>query len=161
MEYKLNEKARQHVAGHFCNSKIAGSVFNPDIFPDINALMKFLSNLQAVETIDRPNSIGAHIYYTTNIEFIGWDGVGKIHDYPNIKVQTELRSGYETSFIEVTDLPKTNFATIIYKRNSKEYELITAFPGEYAPAFPNEKMLSEEFNAATNFWKHHILLKQL
>jgi hypothetical protein len=37
--------------------------------------------------------------------------------------------------------------------------MITAFPGDYAPAFPHQGMNKVEFDEAEGFWQEHILLK--
>jgi hypothetical protein len=39
-------------------------------------------------------------------------------------------------------------------------ELITVFPGTYAPVFPSTSMTKDDFQIASEFWDEHILLKK-
>jgi hypothetical protein len=39
-------------------------------------------------------------------------------------------------------------------------ELITVFPGMYAPAFPSNSMSKDDLQIASEFWDEHILLKK-
>jgi hypothetical protein len=65
--------------------------------------------------------------------------------------------------MEIEDLPQTKFVNIVFKYGLNgmiDMEMITVFPGMYAPAFPNASMSKADFQIASEFWDEHILLKK-
>ncbi|MFN9115008.1 MAG: hypothetical protein ACK5XN_33520, partial [Bacteroidota bacterium] len=91
----------------------------------------------------------------------GSNGIGKRRDYPETAMQLELRNGYTTAFITVDVLSPTNLVTIVCDTNCNPPLLITGFPGDYAPAFPNNGMDAPERRSSEEFWKNHVLLKRM
>jgi hypothetical protein len=67
------------------------------------------------------------------------------------------RSNYEVWTCEVAELPTTNLLSIIALKQENTLQMVTLFPGDYAPAFPKGKCDSEEMNRV--FWEGHCLLQ--
>ena len=160
MKYLLSDRAKKHVEGHFAQNAKSGSIFRPDFFPTIESLLNFMVDIEPIREIVQSENSVAHLYEIDGLEYVGWEGVGKLLDYPKLKVQEENRNGYMTRFIEIPELPRTKFVNVVFKHCLNDMELITVFPGMYAPAFPNATMLKDDFLIASEFWNAHILLKK-
>lgn len=163
MKYLLSDLAKKHVEGHFAQNAKSGSIFRPDYFPTIESLLIYILDFEPIREIIQSEYSVAHLYEINAIEYVGWEGVGKMSDYPKVKVQEENRNGHMTRFIEIAELPTTKFVNIVFNYGLNgmiDMELITVFPGMYAPAFPNATMLKDDFLIASEFWNEHILLKK-
>ena len=163
MKYLLTDRAKKHVEGHFAQNAKSGSIFRPDYFPTIESLLIYLLDIEPIREIIQSEYSVAHLYEIDALEYVGWEGVGKMSDYPKVKVQEENRNGHMTRFIEIAELPTTKFVNIVFNYGLNgmiDMELITVFPGMYAPAFPNATMLKDDFLIASEFWNEHILLKK-
>ena len=68
------------------------------------------------------------------------------------------QSNYEVWTCEVEELPTTNLLSIIALNQENTLQIVTLFPGDYAPAFPSGLCDSEEMNRV--FWKGHCLLNK-
>ncbi len=161
LKYLISQSRKKHVSRHFGATESAGSRFRFDLFPTVDSVIEFLLDRQPINIIIQSNNTEANEFLIDEQSYIGWLGLGLISDYKSELIQTELRNGCETKFIEVGSLPKTNYITVVYKVENNKKKLITVFPGPYAPAFPHKKMTDEEYGNATQFWKDHILLKKI
>lgn len=161
MKYLLSDRAKKHVEGHFAQNAKSGSIFRPDFFPTIESLLNFMVDIEPIREIIQSEYSVAHLYKIDALEYVGWEGVGKLSDYPKVEVQEENRNGYMIRFIETAELPTTKFVNVVFKQCLNGMELITVFPGMYAPAFPNASMSKDDFQIASEFWDEHILLKKL
>lgn len=160
MKYTVTEDGRIHVNGHFGNSKSAGSLFRYDIFPDIDSIIDFLIDRQPNKIYYQSNNIQAHEYFIDDLQYIGWLGIGNRNDFEYDQIQSEIRNGKTIQFIQLESLPKTTAITIVSREiGNSNFQIITAFPGHYAPAFPHEKMSQSDLITAKTFWDSHILLK--
>ena len=160
MKYLLTDRAKKHVEGHFAQNAKSGSIFRPDYFPTIESLLIYILDFEPIREIIQSEYSVAHLYEINAIEYVGWEGVGKMSDYPKVKVQEENRNGYITRFIEIAELPQTKLVNVVSKHCLNGMELITVFPGTYAPAFPNASMSKDDLQIASEFWDEHILLKK-
>ena len=160
MKYLLSDRAKKHVEGHFAQNAKSGSIFRPDYFPTIESLLNFMVDIEPIREIIQSEYSVAHLYEIDGLEYVGWEGVGKLLDYPKLKVQEENRNGYMTRFIEIPELPTTKLFNVVFKHCLNGMELVTVFPGMYAPAFPNASMSKDDFQIASEFWDEHILLKK-
>jgi len=66
------------------------------------------------------------------------------------------RDDYEVWSCDVAELPQSNLLSIITYNQGSSFDIITLFPGDYAPAFPRGLGDSEEMNRV--FWEEHCLL---
>jgi len=69
------------------------------------------------------------------------------------------RSNYEVWTCDVAELPSTNLLSIIALKHENMLQIVTLFPGDYAPAFPRGMGDSEEMNRV--FWEGHCLLSKI
>ena len=68
------------------------------------------------------------------------------------------RNNYEVWTCEVDELPTTNLLTIIALNQENTLQIVTLFPGDYAPAFP-QGLGGEEENKRV-FWEWHCLMQR-
>ncbi len=163
MKYLLSDRAKKHVEGHFAQNAKSGSIFRPDYFPTIESLLNFMVDIEPIREIIQSEYSVAHLYEIDALDYVGWEGIGKMSDYPKANVQEENRNVYKIRFIEIAELPTTKFVNIVFNYGLNgmiDMELITVFPGMYAPAFPSATMLKDDFLIASEFWNAHILLKK-
>lgn len=160
MKYLLSNRTKKHVEGHFAQNAKSGSIFRPDCFPNIESLLIYILDLEPIREIIQSEYSVVHLYQINALEYVGWEGIGKMSDYPKAKVQEENRNGCMTRFIEIVELPTTKFVNVVFKQCLNGMELITVFPGMYAPAFPNASMSMDDLQIALEFWDEHILLKK-
>ena len=65
------------------------------------------------------------------------------------------RNGVIVDTVQLAHLPMTDKLVVV---RSIEGAWITAFPGNYAPAFPSAWMNDTELQLATTFWKNHVFV---
>jgi hypothetical protein len=160
VKYLLSDRAKKHVEGHFAQNAKSGSIFRPDCFPNIESLLIYILDLEPIREIIQSEYSVVHLYQINALEYVGWEGIGKMSDYPKAKVQEENRNSYMTRFMEIEELPQTKFVNVVFKQFLNGMELITVFPGMHAPAFPNASMSMDDLQIASEFWDEHILLKK-
>jgi len=160
VKYLLTDRAKKHVEGHFAQNAKSGSIFRPDYFPTIESLLMYMLGLEPIREISQSEYSVAHLYQINALEYVGWEGVGKMSDYPKAIVQEENRNGFMTRFMELEELPQTKLVNVVFKHCLNGMDLITVFPGTYAPAFPNASMSKDDLQIALEFWDEHILLKK-
>ena len=160
MKYLLTDRAKKHVEGHFAQNAKSGSIFRPDYFPTIESLLMYMFGLEPIREISQSEYSVAHLYQINALEYVGWEGVGKMSDYPKAIVQEENRNGFMTRFMELEELPQTKLVNVVFKHCLNGMDLITVFPGTYAPAFPDASMSKDNLQIALEFWDEHILLKK-
>ena len=159
MRYVLAEDRRGHVLRHFGGSAASGSYFESSIFPDPDTLLALLEGIEPDKKHQQGQGLEAHVYYYPQGTVCGYVGVGKRKNYNKSECDEELRNGFVTPFAWVDSLVPTNLLTIVCDVTALPYSIITAFPGDYAPAFPHKGMVEVEFAVAEGFWQEYILLK--
>ena len=65
------------------------------------------------------------------------------------------RNGVILDAIKLDRLPLTKKIVVV---RSSEGGWITAFPGNYAPAFPSSWMSASELELSMSFWKNHVFV---
>jgi hypothetical protein len=68
------------------------------------------------------------------------------------------RNNYEVWTCEVDELPTTNLLTVIALNQENTLQIVTLFPGDYAPAFPQGLGAEEEKKRV--FWEGHCLMNR-
>ena len=158
MNYILSEKAKAHLLLHFGTTAVAGSLFDETVFPTTDSLMNYLHFRTPDQVIHQLNSNQAHVYVLHELKHCGWTGLGKRHDYNSI--HTEIRNGWTVEFAYVYSFPPTNIVTVICHETEYGLSIITAFPGEYAPPFPDPSQSKDEMEINKKYWSDHILLRK-
>lgn len=69
-------------------------------------------------------------------------------------------SNHEVKIIKIHGTPvETNQVNCVLRPVKDSYELVTMFPGVYAPPFPNSKnQNTEDYSESTLFWKTHAII---
>lgn len=159
MRYVLTEDRRGHVLRHFGGSAASDSYFESSIFPNPETLLALLEGMEPENQHQQGNGREAHVYCFPAGTVCGYVGLGKRRDYDKSVWDEELRNGFVIQFAWVDSLVPTHSLTVVCDVTALPYSIITAFPGDYAPAFPHQGMDEAEFAVAEDFWQEHILLK--
>ena len=84
--------------------------------------------------------------------------LNKLSDQQQATKYKVNRNNYEVWTCEVDELPTTNLLTIIALNQENTLQIVTLFPGEYAPAFPQG--LGDEEEKKRVFWEGHCLMNR-
>ncbi len=102
----------------------------------------------AFSKVDFPNGIG-------NSALLPLSELDEAQQARKYKVK---RGDFEVWTCEVVRLPTTNVLSIITMEKAGVFDIITLFPGDYAPAFPRGTSELDEQNRM--FWEGHCLLRE-
>jgi hypothetical protein len=120
--------------------------------------MNYINSRIPDEIIQQENQTQAHLF---NAEFaIGTCALSDLNALKDSDIQLETRDGISTRFAWVDDLPETNQFCVIVEGNHSAFEIITLFPGEYAPPFPHANQSEKANNESKQFWEKYVLLKK-
>jgi len=159
MKYLIDPESRGHVAIHFGKQEKAGSCFFASVFQNADELLTTLEKRAPFSVMVQSSGREAHTYDLSDVGYCGTVGLGLKCEFTDRKINIENRNGIDVQFIEVEQLPSTSLVTVICFKQEENYQLITTFPGDYAPAFPHDQMDSDELSWSMAFWDKHILLK--
>ncbi len=119
-----------------------------------------------LEIIDRvPSKIihqenGNVVYSYLFEDFIGIDSlihVENLSPKEQTNIQKEIRNGFEVQTISSKKANKTKQLNVVFSKSNNE--IITIFPGIYAPPFPKDEMDQELKNSSTSFWNNYVMNK--
>ena len=102
---------------------------------------------------------GNVVYCYTFEENIGYDSIIAISELSSKEQNTivlEKRNHYEVKVIRKNKRNATKQLNVVFQKNSNE--IITMFPGIYAPPLPSEVMNIEELLRATEFWENYVFI---
>ena len=132
---------------------------------------KFFSNFcqSPIELYDKitdrvPSKIihqenGNVVYCYIFEENIGYDSIiaiSELNSKERNSIVLENRNQYEVKVIRKNKRNGTKQLNIVFQKKSNE--IITMFPGIYAPPFPTEWMNKEELLKANEFWEKHLFI---
>ncbi len=158
MKYCISDHALQHVNKHFnVNGKLDGSKFNLELFSTPSELITFCNSNQPYEMLMQENGREAHIFKLID-SIVGKCAIDLKQNYSEKSIYLEDIDGYVIQCVKSDILPNTNQFCLIVQPNKEKYDIITMYPGEYAPPLPNSKF-SKEFNEfCIVFWESNVLL---
>jgi hypothetical protein len=84
--------------------------------------------------------------------------LNKLSDQQQAAKYKVNRNNYEVWTCEVEELPTTNLLTIIALNHENTLQIVTLFPGDYAPAFPQG--LGDQEEKKRVFWEGHCLMNK-
>lgn len=95
--------------------------------------------------------------------FLGTNGlipVSRLSRQDQDRILFQDRNGIKVRTINHFKAPKTKEGHVIAKNssNGKDFEIVTCFPGDLSPAFPDFITNSEERAISQKFWNEHILI---
>ncbi|MFC2080145.1 hypothetical protein ACFLRQ_01585 [Bacteroidota bacterium] len=90
---------------------------------------------------------------------IGWDTLARLDELGSgTKVQTRTRNDFLIKYAKGSPVPTLEM-NMIFELAENDFQLITVFPGKYAPPFPDSaKQIKEEYIECAQFWDRHIFL---
>ena len=157
-KYRISPTRIEYVKKHFEGSTVTGSCFYSNVFQDPLELMNYINSRIPDQIIQQENQTQAHLF---KAEFaIGTCALSDLNALKNPEIQLEIRDGISTRFAWVDALPETNHFCVIVEESHSPFEIITLFPGEYAPPFPHANQSEKAHAESKGFWEKHVLVKK-
>jgi len=151
-----NEK---HLLRHFMSDPTPGGKFNPDLFPNTQALLEYIAQNPPLNCFVQANGRYAFLYQTAENAFAGWTGISPRNKWPEHALIPGERDGCSIYTVHIADLEKTHtFSVITNPPEQGQYSILTAFPGPYAPPLPNTTLPPLILKEAREFWDQHVFL---
>lgn len=98
-------------------------------------------------------------YLFPDKHFIGLDNLialDELSDAEKLTLRETLISGHSVKIVNKAEFIETNRLYLVV--SVKDNCLITAFPGRYAPAFPNSLKDKNDIKESINFWDNHAFI---
>ncbi len=140
--------------------KVIGSKFNFSFCKNPFDLVSKINVLSTIQLFTQDNGNTIYVFRNEN-GFIGPDNlisIGELTLAERSKIKFETRNGFEVGLLKSDKINQTNECVLIVKSDSNE--IVTFFPGIYAPPFPTSVKDSELKLKAKYFWENHIFLTQ-
>jgi hypothetical protein len=137
---------------------IIGSKFNEDFVSDPVELVEMLNQINPQKTVFQENGRIALIFQFSSS--VGTDSLIKkmrIISEERKNIYLEERGSFNVGVIQLDYLPQTNQIVVIV--DAKSYNLVTLYPGIYAPSFPTEDQSKGDNQISLDFWKKHLFIK--
>lgn len=136
-----------------------GSKFKSKFSDNPFDLITKLKQHTPIEIIIQNNGNKAVIYKLPFAGGLGTCNIVYIKDIPKnerLHIFKLDRTGFEIKVIKRNFLDITNQIVVIVNNES---EVITAFPGLYAPSFPNQLKDSDDIENSLKFWEDHVFIE--
>ena len=158
MKYRISEASLQHVSKHFNeNGKLDGSTFNQEVFASPKELIAYCNVNQPFEILRQENGREAHLFKLIDSN-VGKCAIDLKQNYSENSIYLEDKDGYQIQCVKSSSIPDTNQFCLIVHSHEGKYDIITMYPGEYAPPLPNSKFTTEFNEYCNDFWKSKVLL---
>ncbi len=128
------------------------------MFKNPEELVKYINSRRPKQIIQQENQTQAHLFDAGFV--IGTSALSDLNTLKNPEIQMERRDGISTRFAWVDALPETNHFCVIVEGSQSPIEIITLFPGEYAPPFPHANQSEKAHAESKEFWEKYILVKK-
>ena len=136
-----------------------GSKFDAKYVSNPREVLTILNNCAPHQVIEQVNNRTAYIYRFE--KSIGWDSIIDVNQIPSenlAEIQEEKRGNQIVRTIELSNFPETNQIVAIV--DSETNQVITLFPGCYAPPFPSSDQTKNDYEQSSRFWDSHIFIKR-
>ncbi len=150
-----NNYTNELIESALCSS---GSKFNYRFCKNPFELIEKIERLQPLHFFKQENGNEVYIF-TIESNFIGVDNLIPLEDLTlteRSKIKYELRNGYEIGTFTTKKMHPTKECVLVLKSDSNE--VVTIFPGIYAPPFPISIANEELKLKAEYFWANHLFL---
>ncbi len=147
-----NEEIKQSV-----NS--IGSKFHASFCNNPFDLIQKINHYSPYEIINQSNGNRAVVYKIPFTGGIGTNTIIKLKDIQQTdkaRIKKVIRNGFYVNMLERNFFDFTNQLVVICNHLN---EVITVFPGSYAPAFPTQLTNPDEIKASILFWENHTFIK--
>ena len=133
-----------------------GSKFYASFCENPLELIQRIALCSPFEVIQQSNANQAFRYKIPFEGGIGTNALINIHTIQHAdKIKKVIRNGFQVNTIERNSFDSTNELVVVCNPLN---EVITIFPGVYAPAFPTQLVVENEVEAARLFWEHHAFI---
>jgi hypothetical protein len=132
---------------------VIGSKFEQAFCQNPFDLESLINGLEPLDQIVQSNGRIASVYQFENV--VGREQIVDRKTVNQNDIFSLDRNGVTVDAVKSDHLPFTNKLVVV---RSDEGAWITAFPGNYAPAFPSSWMNDTEKELATAFWKNHVFV---
>lgn len=140
------------IALHTCGSKFS---FCKNPFE----LMQKIKDLHLQQKFAQDN--GTNVYIYSNEEnMIGTNQLTSIQELSleeKSQIKIEERNGFKINVLKTVKILETNVCVLV--SNAETNEVISVFPGIYAPPFPIHLSAGPFKEYAEKFWNNHVFLK--
>jgi hypothetical protein len=145
--------------------KMSGSKFHRSFATDIKSLAESLKLGNPVQMQERKKYLEIIVDFNQSEfpEGIGTLGVCKRTELATLEASIpflKMNRGYELWHAKVAQIPITHQLTIIVKKQSSSYFLITAFPGLPTLPVPQKKMKTCDLELSKQYWADKVFLEK-
>jgi hypothetical protein len=159
INYQLSQEAKSHLLSHF-NNNMPGSYFDIEVLPNPESVLSYLSDKTTNQIIVQANGTEVHMY-NFDIE-IGFDGIEHLSKINPLDINKFGRNGHVINYGLIKQkLTRTSQLCIVAKKLNQSYEVLTMFPGKYAPPTPNVNQSPQFYLECKDFWDKHLLIKSI
>ena len=137
---------------------ISGSKFNYQFCKNPFELIEKIQRFQPLHFFKQENGNEVYIFVIES-NFIGVDNLIPLADLTlteHSKIKYELRNGFEIGTFATKKMNPTKGCVLVLKSDSNE--VVTIFPGIYAPPFPISIVNKDLKVKAEYFWANHLFL---
>jgi hypothetical protein len=123
-------------------------------------LSKIINNSNPVESISQSNGNSIFIYSFHESGGIGNDNLINVNNLLPFELKylkVEKRNNFKIKIVEKEGFVKTNELVVVASKENNE--IITAFPGQYAPPFPIHLSEPKSKIASERFWEEHAFIE--
>jgi len=157
--YKLSKERLAHLNIHFVDSQDGGSIFYKDVFASPVELLNYINSNNASEIIFQLNDRVTHVFNCEHLGNIGNTGIANKKEIELNAIIKENRNGFMVEVALVSELQITNTFCVVIEKDGVDLNIITAFPGPYAPSFPYNGQNESDYQLSVKFWNTHVLLR--
>jgi hypothetical protein len=157
--YKLSKERLTHLNIHFVNSQDGGSIFYKEVFASPIELLNYINSNHPSEIITQLNGRETHVFNCEHIGDIGNTGIANKKEVDFNSIIKENRNGFMMEVALVSELQVTNTFCVVIEKVGADFDIITTFPGPYAPSFPYKEQNEIDYQLSEKFWSTHVLLR--
>ena len=157
--YKLSKERQAHLNIHFVDSQDGGSIFYKDVFASPIELLNYINSNNPSEIIFQLNGRETHVFNCEHLGYIGNTGIASRKEVDSNSIVKENRNGFMVEVALVSELQVTNTFCVVIEKEGVDLNIITAFPGPYAPSFPYNGQNESDYQLSVIFWNKHVLLR--
>ncbi len=136
-----------------------GSKFSSEIITAPEDLLKLMERCKKFEIKNISNGF-ASFHFEFNF-VIGNEGIAKLVELsPEVSkgITREDRNGIIVNVVRMRELPDTTKMEVIVNDTN---EIITAFPGRFAPPLPYPHFRSRDRVKYSEFWEQHVFIERI
>ena len=159
MRFTLRLERRNYILKHFEASSEAGSKFFPQIFSNPEDLVSFINVYPPKEKKRQSPQRMAFVFVHPEQLHLGNSAVTQRKNIDPQNIISQDHNGHKIDIGMVSELPACTTFCVIADEKEDHFEIITTFPGNWAPPFPHAGLKGKDLKESLHFWEENILLK--